>query len=106
MRTISQIAFIALAFTAAAPALCINSADLPRTRTVKTSDLDLGSADGMRHLNRRIETAVGEVCSVGIETRTMPTPAEQACRHQARDGAAVQIAAILQSHLPIQVASR
>ncbi|HMI18534.1 MAG TPA: UrcA family protein, partial [Sphingomonas sp.] len=82
------------------------SAESPAQRVVKTSDLNLASADGMQRLNHRILTAIAAVCAPEIQTRLIAGPAERDCRATAGRGAMDQTAAIRQSHRAIQIAGR
>lgn len=80
---------------AATPAL----AELPeqRTATFTTSDLKLGTPEGQKELNWRIERAVRNVCQIGRRdagTRILTEDAK-ACITKARNSARQQVAALM-----------
>ena len=55
---------LALALTAAALAVPAAAADEAQSVAVRYGDLDLGTADGQRQLDIRLERAAREVCGV------------------------------------------
>ena len=63
-----------------------------RNAGVDASDLDFTNASDMRKLNARINRAISAVCDEPGVSRI--TPSEGRCRHQARQSANAQVAAL------------
>lgn len=94
----NRIAFVPAALglaLAAAPAL----AELPEQRTVQvtTSGLKLGTPEGQKELNWRIERAVRDVCQVSTRDAgsRLLTADAKACIAKARNSAQQQVAALM-----------
>lgn len=100
MRNLAKTAALALAAigfagTAVSPALA-NPDRVHRTVAVSYADIDLGTAQGQKQLERRIEEAVRDVCrstDINTGTRVMSRDAMN-CLAKARADAKRQVAAI------------
>ncbi len=82
---------------AATPAL----AQMPDQRTVmfKTDDIKLGTPEGQKELNWRIERAVRNVCQIGHRDAgsRILTDNAKACITKARNSAQQQVAALMRA---------
>jgi UrcA family protein len=95
--TIHALAALGLAGAAVSPAL----ANEPERMTIKvsTADLDLGTAEGQKALDKRVEKAVRSVCrttSLTTGSRILSQDA-QACLAKARSDARQQVAVLVAS---------
>ena len=90
------LAAIGFAGTAVSPALA-NPDRVHRTVSVSYADIDLGTAQGQKQLDRRSEKAVHDVCrstDINTGTRVMSSDAMN-CLAKARADAKRQVAAIV-----------
>ena len=95
--TITTLAALGLAGAAVSPALAGEAQRM--TIAVGTTDLDLGTAEGQKALDKRVEKAVRSVCrttSLSTGSRVMSQDA-QACLAKARADARVQVAALTEA---------
>jgi UrcA family protein len=92
--TIPALAALGLAGAAVSPVLAGETQRM--TIKVSTADLDLGTAQGQKTLDKRVEKAVRSVCrttSLTTGSRVMSQDA-QACLAKARTDARQQVAAL------------
>ena len=102
MKTLSLIAAFAASLTAvlASAPLSAQAPSGPERVVVRTADLDLSSRAGTATLNRRVLTAVQEVCGPSSDADVHGRNLVIACRHQAFGEA------MSQAHSAIALANR
>ena len=109
----TKTALFALALIASAatvtPTVAQALAPITATSTVRTADLDLGSADGQRELDRRIVRAAYEVCGEASDVDLEGKNDVRQCRAETVAAATAQrqqLVAIARTGAPIIVAAR
>ena len=107
MKTLSLAALAATLFVA--PAMAQQPAGDYRTHVVSYADLDLGTAKGVTTLDRRIRTAVREVCGTASDFDLEGKNNVRACRADLLDRFSVhreQIVAAARQPATVIAASR